>query len=75
MIHRSTSRKLAQVGTAVAEVDNGTVLRHAFEEAMLRSETSRRPRNWIADSHGGCGCIPTRTRSRHSVLAIRCGNL
>ncbi|AFS15929.1 hypothetical protein MINTM008_41930 [Mycobacterium intracellulare] len=41
VIHRSTSRRLAQVGTVVAEVDNGTVLRHAFEEARLRGATLR----------------------------------
>lgn len=31
----------ARVGSVVAEVDNGTVLRHAFEEARLRGATLR----------------------------------
>lgn len=56
VIHRSTSRKaLAQVGTVVAEVDNGTVLRHAFEEARLRAATLRA----VSISRGGAPGNPT----------------
>lgn len=42
VIQQSTSRRTApQVSSVVAEVDNGTVLRHAFDEARLRRTTLR----------------------------------
>lgn len=50
VIRQSVGPPNPDVGSVVAQVDNGVVLRHAFEEARLRGATLRAVVSWRGDA-------------------------